>query len=57
MEDFLVTSSKLSASLPFSHRTAAQLHLKIIFIQPAHFMQAIWIAHWKLSWSLAYMEI
>ena len=53
MEDFLVTSSKLSASLPFSHLAAAQLYLKI-FVQPSHFMQDIWITHWKLSWSLAY---
>ena len=35
---YLVTSSKLSASILFSHLAAAQLHLKI-FVQPSHFMQ------------------
>jgi hypothetical protein len=40
-------------SLPFSHPTAAQLHLKI-FVQLSHFMKDVWIAHLKLSWNLAY---
>ena len=52
MEDFLVTSSKLSSLLP-SLRCSVT-HMKIFVVQPSHFMQDIWITHWKLSWNLAY---